>query len=85
MILFKSKFLFFLFGLLLISSCGKEYNCICTAVISTKSGSAISTQTYETVSSDRYRKKETARLMCENLKNLGSTPTTTTEGTCILE
>ena len=83
--LFKFKFIFFLFGILSISSCGKEYNCKCTSVISTKSGSAISTQTNETVSSDRYNKKETARLMCENLKTLSSTATTTSQSTCILE
>jgi Na+-transporting NADH:ubiquinone oxidoreductase subunit NqrF len=81
----KIKSILFLFAVIIISSCGKNYNCKCTAIATTKSGSTTTTTKIETVNSDRYRKQETARLMCENLKTMSASASATTESTCILE
>ncbi len=72
-------------GLLMIISCGKSYNCKCTGITTIKNGTTTTTTKLETASSEKYLKRETARLMCVNNEAMSSSPTSTIESTCILE
>ena len=81
----KKKNLIKLFAtnlVLVLCSCGKNYDCVCTSI---SKGSSGLNNTIETVTTDRFRKKETARLMCENIKQMSTSPSATTQLTCVLK
>jgi len=67
------------------ASCGKSYNCTCTSTSSINTGGGITTNSMQTVTSEKYNKRETARLMCEDVASMSSSPSATTQNTCILE
>lgn len=80
------KIIIGLFIVILASSCGKDYTCKCTATTTTtKAGSNPETYKLETSNSDKYRKRETARLMCENAGTTSSSPSATSITTCTLQ